>query len=165
MAERTRKAQVIPPSNRLRRKALNPSRGFTLTLSPEDVRRLEDVVHRSTDKFNLTVAEQLRIMRDEFAPALADPELRPRFVARILPIAFSIKGLGGTFQYDLLTTIAKSLHDFCGRLGAVSDVQMAVIRAHVDALYAVLARRVTGQGGEIEQALLVAIRKAVERFA
>lgn len=166
MPDPTRRAQFIPPSTRLRRKAVNPTRGFGLTLSPDEVRRLEEVVERSSDKFNRAVADQLRLMRDGFASALAAPERRPDYIARIAPLAFDIKGLGGTFKYELLTAIAKSLHDFCGRLsGEVGDVQMAIVRTHIDALYAVLAGRVTGQGGDLERELLETIREAVARFA
>ena len=53
----------MPPSQELRRKAVNFKKGFKLKLEPEEIRKLEAVVEKATDQFTIEVAEKLRALR------------------------------------------------------------------------------------------------------
>lgn len=155
------KAQIIPPSMELRRRAVNSKKGFSINPQPEDLKKIEKVVHQSSDKFIASVAAALRALREALADAEKDPARWEGLMVDIRRNAFDIKGLGGTFDYPLLTEIARSLHAVAGRMGDASPKQMAIIRCHIDALYVVLAQRIQGSGGKVEQELLEAFRLAV----
>ncbi|MFN3460488.1 MAG: transcriptional regulator [Oceanibaculum sp.] len=157
------KAQIIPPSMELRRRAVNSKKGFSINPQPEELKKIETVVHQSSDKFIASVAAALRALREALASAEKDPARWEGLMVDIRRHAFDIKGLGGTFDYPLLTEIARSLHAVAGRMGDANPRQMAIIRCHIDALYVVLAQRIQGSGGKLESELLEAFRLAVAK--
>jgi hypothetical protein len=162
MAGRT-KAQIIPPSNELRRKAVNYKKGFSVDLTPSEMRELEKVVHAATDKFTIAASASLKALRELVADARAGKTKPADIIRRVAREALDLKGLGGTFDYPLVTRIAKSLNDYASQLGKIGKPQLDVVGVHVDALYVLMAQRITGTGGETEwqvlEALSVATRK------
>ncbi|RKQ68397.1 transcriptional regulator [Oceanibaculum indicum] len=157
------KAQIIPPSMDLRRRAVNSKKGFSINPQPDELKKIEKAVHQSSDKFIASVAAALRSLREALASAETDPARWEALMVEIRRHAFDIKGLGGTFDYPLLTEIARSLHAVAGRMGDANPKQMAIIRCHIDALYVVLAERIQGSGGKVEQELLEAFRLAIAK--
>lgn len=155
------KAQIIPPSTELRRRAVNSKQGFSINPRPEELKKIENAVHQSGDKFIASVAAALRSLRSALASAEHDPSRWEPLIGDIRRHAFDIKGLGGTFDYPLLTEIARSLHAAAGRVGDTNPKQMAIIRCHIDALYVVLAQRIQGSGGKLEREVLEAFRLAI----
>lgn len=159
-----RKAQIIPPRADLKQKAVNLSKGFDLRLTPEVVRKLEEVVHQSRDAFTADIAERLVAMRRLLSESRPSDAEQQAMVAQIYESSLEIKGAGGTIGYDLLTQIGKSLNDFVAGLPALDDRQVRVVGLHIDALYAVLANRITGRGGIIESAIVEAFGEARRKF-
>lgn len=159
-----RKTQIIPPRADLKQKAVNLSKGFDLRLTPEVVRKLEEVVHQSRDAFTADIAERLVAMRRLLAESRPSDEQQQAMVAQIYESSLEIKGAGGTIGYDLLSQIGKSLNDFVAGLSALDDRQARVVGLHIDALYAVLANRITGRGGIIESAIVEAFGEARRKF-
>lgn len=159
-----KRTQIIPPRADLKQKAVNLSKGFDLRLTPEVVRKLEEVVHKSRDAFTTDIAEKLVEMRRLLTESRPEPEQQRELVARIYDTSLDIKGAGGTIGYDLLTQIGKSLNDFVAGLQALDDRQVRVVGLHIDALYAVLANRITGRGGVIESAIVEAFGEARRKF-
>ncbi len=159
-----KRAQIIPPRADLKQKAVNLSKGFDLRLTPEVVRKLEEVVHKSRDAFTTDIAEKLVEMRRLLLESRPEPEQQRELVARIYDASLDIKGAGGTIGYDLLTQIGKSLNDFVAGMQALDDRQVRVVGLHIDALYAVLANRITGRGGIIESAIVEAFGEARRKF-
>jgi hypothetical protein len=163
MAGRT-KAQIIPPSTELRRKAVNYKKGFSVELTPAEMRQLEKVVHAATDKFNVAASLSLKALRELVAAAEGGQIPAEHIVRRVAREALDLKGLGGTFDYPLVTRIAKSLNDFTGQLSKVGKRQLQVIALHVDALYVLLAQQITGTGGETEWQVLEGLTQATKKF-
>ena len=159
-----KKAVFVPPPQDLRRKVVNYKKGFALKLAPEELRRLEEVVEKATDDFTREVADKLRQLRAAIAEAAggsADPG--PAMQA-IRALSLDIKGMGGMFKYPLLTAYAKSLNDFVVMMKTPTAIQLDIIAAQIDALYVVMANRITGTGGRIERDLLDALRVATEKY-
>ena len=155
-----KRAQIIPPRADLKKKAVNLSKGFDMRLTPEVVRKLEEVVHKSRDTFTEDIAEKLVAMRRLLTEGGADPKRQREIVAQLYDASLEIKGAGGTIGYDLLSQIGKSLNDFVTGLEALDGRQARVIGLHVDALYAVLANRITGRGGVVENAIVEVFEEA-----
>lgn len=154
-----RRAKIIPPRADLKKKAVNFTTGLDLRLTPELVRKLEKVVHESRDRFTTDIAERLSAMRRDLVE-VGDPAAQRALVGRIYASSLEIKGAGGTIGYDLLTQIGKSLNDFVHGLEALDGRQARVVGLHIDALYVVLANRITGRGGIIESAIVEAFGEA-----
>ncbi|MCR9070909.1 MAG: transcriptional regulator [Alphaproteobacteria bacterium] len=159
-----RRAQIIPPRPDLRRKAVNHSKGFDLKLSPAMVQKLEQVVHKARDTFTADIADRLVAMRKALREAGEGPEQERQALALIYSNSLDIKGAGGTIGYDLLTAIGKSLNDFAAGLTRLDRRRSDVIDLHIDALYVVLANRITGRGGPTEAAVLKAFSAVRTKF-
>ena len=97
--------------------------------------------------------------------ALRDKPKRPEAIIAANDLAYSVKALGGTFQYPLMTQIAKSMEIFVADRTTANEKQLLVIQLHIDSLYVILAGRVTGFGSTVEQATVAALTKLTERYA
>jgi hypothetical protein len=158
------KVQIIQPSMDLRKRAVNFKTGFGVILTPDEAVKLEAVVEKSSDNFAKQVAAKLKVLRESLA-ALSD-ETAPHMalIERVASDALEIKGLGGTFKFPLLTQIAKSLHDYAAQIKEPNVWHGVIFAHHIDALYVVLAQRITGLGGKVEAELLKALRQASTKY-
>lgn len=158
------KVQIIQAPTDLRKRAVNFKTGFGVILSPQETQKLQLVVERSSDEFTRNIGEKLKALREEMA-VFEDGEAPSKaLVERIVADALEIKGLGGTFKFPLLTQIAKSLHDYATQITEPNAWNTVIVSHHIDALYVVLAQRITGLGGRIEAELLKALRAASTKF-
>lgn len=102
--------------------------------------------------------------RKTIITALNDKSKRPAAVEAAADLAYSVKALGGTFQYPLMTQIAKSMETFMADRTTANEKQLLVAQLHIDSLYVILAGRVTGFGSSVEQATVAALTKLTERY-
>ncbi|WP_020398377.1 Hpt domain-containing protein [Kordiimonas gwangyangensis] len=70
---------------------------------------------------------------------------------RIYDLSHNIKGMGSSFNFDLMTSVGTSLCRYIKHGGAT--ISPKVIDAHVRIFEVVLANRIMGDGGEKGQAL------------
>lgn len=158
------KVQIIQPSGDLRKRAVNFKTGFGVVLSLGETQKLQNVVEKSTEKFVRDIGATLRKMREDLAALPEGEILTHDMLVRVGNDAIDIKGLGGTFKFPLLTQIAKSLHDYVQKIETPSAWNAVIVGHHIDALYVVLAQRITGFGGQLESELLVALRAAGAKY-
>lgn len=154
----------MPPSQELRRKAVNFKKGFRLKLEPEEIRKLEAVVEKATDQFTVEVAEKLRGLRVALKDVAHSQIGADQAMQAIRTMSLEIKGMGGMFKYPLLTAFAKSLNDFTKDMGVPTPIQLDIIAAQIDALYVVMGNRIQGSGSKIEMQLLSALEEAARKY-
>ncbi|AUG52569.1 transcriptional regulator [Thalassospira marina] len=159
------KVQIIPPRTELKQRAVNFTKGFDVDLAPEQLEELEKVVQRSSDSFVRSIGHDLTESRQLVIDAIGNADLRSAAVEKCADLAYSTKALGGTFDYPLMTQIAKSLEIFLAGRTTANRRQLMVTQLHIDAIYVILASRVTGFGTSIEQATTVALAKLAARYA
>lgn len=162
MAKR-QKPVFLPPAQDLRLKAVNLKKGYPLKLEPAELRRLESVIERAADALHKETAEKLRLLRAALND-VAKGDRADQAMRAIRSLSLDIKGMGGMFKYPLLTAFAKSLNDFTKDMGLPGPRQLDIIAAQIDALYVVMARRITGDGGPTERELLAALKQATARY-
>jgi hypothetical protein len=158
------KVQIIQPSMDLRKRAVNFKTGFGVILTPDEAVKLEAVVEKSSDTFAKQVAAKLKVLRESLAALNDDTAPHMALIDRVASDALEIKGLGGTFKFPLLTQIAKSLHDYAAQIKEPNVWHGVIFAHHIDALYVVLAQRITGLGGKVESELLKALRQASNKY-
>lgn len=163
--KKKKNVQIIPAQTDLKRKAVNFIKGFDINLSPEQLEDLEQVVQRSSETFVRDIGKDLMECRKLVINALRDKSKRPEAITAANDLAYSVKALGGTFQYPLMTQIAKSMEIFVADRTTANEKQLLVIQLHIDSLYVILAGRVTGFGSTVEQATVAALTKLTERYA
>lgn len=146
--------RFLAPDDRLSKKALSLSKGFPLSLTDEDVAKLEAVIERAKDGFTTTVTSRLRNLRGFLAQLRQDPSERHEgLVADIKSAAYELKGMGGMFGFPMLTSVAGLLHAYVDSKRTFTERHIAVVGIHIDVLYVILARQVTRMGKEMEQEL------------
>ncbi len=160
-----KKVRIIRPPDDLRRRAVNTTRGLNLDLTAAELARIESAVNRSKDRFVSQIAEKLKTLRALHIEAEAKPELRPAYLAQLRDESLAIKGLGGTFGYHVVTSIAASLNDFVLKRQTVDGPQLLVIRLHIDAIYVILARKAATMRPEDEGELVASFRILTAKHA
>ncbi|MBC8339138.1 MAG: response regulator [Rhodospirillales bacterium] len=87
---------------------------------------------------------------------------RGKFFGEINLLALELRGQGGTFGYPLISTFGKMLYDATTEGCREDDHAVEIVKAHIDAMGAVLREKVSGDGGKIGRALLASLKKAIE---
>lgn len=160
-----KKAQIIPPRSDLRQKAVNFSKGLDLRLDRQVLVELEKVVHKSTDKIIKDIADRLAAMRLTLK-AVSSKKIEAHEARQaIFSHSHAIKGIGGTIGFDLLTSISKSLNDIAGSEVALTKRMIKILDLHIDALYVVVAKRIKGVGGQVEEQVVQSFDEARRKFS
>ncbi|MDX2222491.1 MAG: response regulator [Rhodospirillaceae bacterium] len=79
-------------------------------------------------------------------------------------IAHELRGQGGTFGYPLITVFAKSLYDVTKPPCPHDDNMLEIVKAHIDAMRAVLREKIEGDGGEVGQQLFKSLKLAIAKY-
>lgn len=78
-------------------------------------------------------------------------------------LAHELRGQGGTFGYPLITMFGRMLYEATGTGCPEDDNAIEVVRAHVDAMRAVIRDKVAGDGGEVGRALMKSLKLAIDK--
>ena len=76
-------------------------------------------------------------------------------------LALELRGQGGTFGYPLISTFGKMLYNATLEGCREDDNALGIVKAHIDAMGAVLREKVSGDGGQVGRALLASLKKAI----
>jgi len=74
-----------------------------------------------------------------------------------------LKGQGGTFKYDLITTIGNDLCRYIERPIAFTERRLAVVGFHIDAMSRVQRDAITGNGGALGERMVGTLRGMVKK--
>ena len=94
--------------------------------------------------------------------ALKQESGRSKYFAEINLLALELRGQGGTFGYNLISTLGKMLYDATVEGCPEDNNAVEIVKAHIDAMRAVLREKITGDGGEVGRELLESLKKAIE---
>lgn len=132
---------------------------------PDDVMALAEAsLEKMAEDYPDWVAKLIKSLYTEHAQCLEKPDQRRGFFGKIYAIAHDMRGQGGTFGYDLISTFSESLCDFTTKTGGSSDNHVEIVKSHIDAMNAVIKERVKGDGGEIGQAIAKSLQDAIGKF-
>ncbi len=63
----------------------------------------------------------------------------------------------------MITTFGKSLYDFTEGTAKRDDNHLEIVKAHIDAMKAVIGGRIEGDGGAVGNELQEALRQAIDK--
>ena len=129
----------------------------------EAIQAAEAEFNKMSEDYPDWVQSLIDELSDNYRRCIDTPEIRHEKVAVIHDIAHDMKGQGGTFGYPLITNFGDSLYKCTHKSEEASDNLVELIKAHVDGMKAVISGRVSGDGGEIGQELLVSLDQAVQK--
>jgi len=156
---------LFKPTNYLREKCaggkLNPlERGEMPTAIIEEA---EKKLERATLDFTKWAQDYLGRLSDLCTQALLEPGRRTQQFTEINQVALELRGQGGTFGYPLISIFGKMLFDSTRDGCREDDAQVEIVKAHVDAMRAVLREKIAGDGGEIGKQLIAALREGIAK--
>lgn len=105
--------------------------------------------------------KQLSLLCDK---ALGGVGSRNEVFGEINLLAHELRGQGGTFGYPLITTFAKMLYEATGNKCRQDDNAVELVKAHIDAMRAVLRDKVSGDGGSIGRELQHSLEAVVAKL-
>lgn len=150
--------------NRLKEKAGGAGAQGTGSI-PEDVlAQATEALEKMAEDYPDWVARLLTELYEEHRRCVDTPDQRRAFFKAIRDVAHDMRGQGGTFGYDLISDFSDSLYDFAGRSTGMTDNHVEIIKAHIDAMNAVIKGRVRGDGGDVGRALKKGLEEAIAKY-
>ena len=161
MAEPETKVQIINPPNTLRTMVDDgkATRGIDPSLLSKAEKALEDAkpqieAHVKGEATRLQ-ATMGRVMSSQGADKPALEEL--------FHIAFELKGQGTSAGYPLVTRFADSLCRYTEAVKNPTAKELAIMKAHVDSITAIVGRSIHGDQNPIGLAIAAELEKVVGR--
>jgi len=86
-------------------------------------------------------------------------------VQRLYDLVHNIKGMGTSFDFQLMTVVGASLCNYIKSLGEGEAVNKRILDAHVRAFEVVLSNRIKGDGGPQGSALKARLEAIIQEEA
>lgn len=151
--------------NHLQKKAGGMSGGGMGEIPVALLEQAEEKLQRVGLDFTDWATDYLGNLSKLCVAAMGNPQARPKQLEDINLLAHELRGQGGTFGYPLITTFAKSLYDATRPGSTFNDAAVEIVKAHVDAMRAVIREKVSGDGGETGRALLKSLEIAIAKHS
>lgn len=151
--------------NALKEKLMGAGAAGHAAVSEDALARVEANLEDMSEDYPDWVMATVEKLRELHARSVDTPKERKRFYELIRGHAFEMKGQGGTFGFPLISTFAASLHETTGPGAQANDATVEIIKAHVDAIAAVIKERIKGPGGEIGRDLANGLKAAIEKHS
>jgi len=155
--------------NRLRDKAMTGfvDDGSPGAISTEALDAAEAEFDKMAEGYPDWVQGHIETMYDHYRHCVEKPKSRRMCFRKLTFIAHDMRGQGGTFGYDLISIVGGSLYEFADfhKDGKIEDKHVELVGAHIDAMKALIAGRINGDGGAVGKELLNSLEKAKEKYA
>ena len=129
---------------------------------PDAVREAEAAVAALAENYTVWVREDLATARGALERSRESMPENAAAVREIFDVCHNVKGQGGSFGYDLMTSIGGSLCDFVRDGGDAPEATLQVIEAHIAALEFVVDRNIKGDGGDAGRELVAKLKTMAE---
>lgn len=116
---------------------------------PDVLRQAEQAVDDLQGDYPAWTQKDIDGLREAINCARRDPKTLPQAISDIFKCALDLKGQGGGFGYDLITSTGDFLTKFMVERATVSSRDFEIICAHVDTMQAVIRQDIKGDGGKI----------------
>lgn len=150
--------------NKLKEKTAGLGGDENVEISPEALAEAEAALAEMSEDYPDWVSSTIDKLSEQHRNCVDDPDKRKEHFQEIREIAHDMKGQGGTFGYPLISTFSDALYGFADARGKLTDDHVEIIKAHVDAMRAVISNRVKGDGGEIGAELTKGLAAAIAKY-
>ena len=162
----TQSPKIIRPPNRIRDK-LGIAEGETgFSINPDAIERAERYVNEAGLDYVAITIDDWEELNNLIHSAMAQqPAVESATIATINRIAHDMKGQAGAFGYDYLTEIAEYLEHFTRPLKHPNPKQLALIKAHIEAIHVVIAQKIMTDDHPMTHELKQGLRLAIEKYS
>jgi len=154
--------QLITPPNLLKAKV---GTGGVGGIDPDLIKRAEDVIDTMSDEFAESVTREIMRLMKLAMDLENDPAKAEKILKKVRRVGHDLRGQGATYNYDLISDVAASLYRYTERLSGSAALNGEVIRAHADAMRAIIKNQVKGNGGEVGVDLVKSLDALVDRMS
>ncbi len=155
-------AKMVQPPNKIKQK-LGPAVNVRDLLKPEAVNKAQATIDSKRDEFLLWAAEDLNALSKHLQDLKSKP-LTTELLENIVHCGEHLRDRGGTFGYDLVSQIAKSMVNYCFTIHSPAEHHLIVIEKHIEGLRTVLSEKVEGTGGIIGAELLKGLTSLTVKY-
>ena len=133
--------------------------------TPEELFKLAEArVEKLKDEFVKILKKECDRLLDFINKADAgDAAGRAAAIKGLRRISHELRGQGGTFGYPLVSQIGDSMVKYLDANEIFNEPELKIVRAHIDAIRAVSATDIKGDGGEIGRALLGELMRILDK--
>ena len=153
-------AETVNPPNPLE-KAKNGD--GPVSLDPNVLKRAEESVEKLAEDYSSFAQADVDGIKAAIARAEQNPAERSVALADIYTRALDLKGQGGGFGYNKITSIGDLLTKFLEGKEDLSSREFEIVHAHVDAMQAVLREEMKGGGDKIGVQIVDGLAQLVQK--
>ncbi len=155
------KLEIINPPKGLKEKAGTGGPGI---MDPKALEKGEEAIASMADSYLDSVADDLRHIDEAFKKLEAATGDRKEELKGVFQTALILKGQGGSFGYDLMTTIGNELCRLIEKLDKAGPKEVEAIKLHIDSMKLVIANDIKGDGGETGKKMLAGLQQVCDKL-
>ncbi len=155
------KLEIINPKNVLKEKVGSNGAG---AIDLEALEMAENVIASMAGSYLDSVADDLRKTDEAFKKFEAATGDRKEELMGVFQTALVLKGQGGSFGYDLMTTIGNELCRLIEKLDKAGPKEVEAIKLHIDSMKLVIANDLKGDGGDTGKKMLSGLQQVCDKL-
>jgi len=153
--------EIINPPNLLKDKVKTGGPG---AVDAATLERADAAVANLADQYLDWVVQDLdRIVKAYEDLKAASEEAVPEKLEAIFQISHDIKGQGGSFGYDMMTSVGNQLCRLIEHADATNPKLVEAIAVHIETLKLVIAQRIKGNGGKVGEQMLTGLEQIFKK--
>lgn len=156
-------AKMVRPPNKIKRK-IGPAANVRDLLKPETIQKAQKRIDDRQKEFVVWAESDVDALT-KYLRELKSQPLTNALLENIVHCGEHLRDRGGTFGYELISHIAKSMVNYCFTIHTPSDHHAIVIEKHIEGLRTVLTEDVKGNGGAIGMELLKNLKLLTEKYS
>ena len=155
-------AKIVHPPNKIKEKIGNTANPRNM-LRQENVNAGQETINARKDDFVEWARDDIEILAANLHEIQNMP-MTSQHLENIIVSAEHLRDRGGTFNYNLLTKIAKSLVDYCATITKPSPDHAVVVSKHIEGLRIILGSEIEGDGGTIGTDLMESLTQLTDKY-
>jgi chemotaxis protein histidine kinase CheA len=149
--------EIITPPNTLKTKV---KKGGPGAINPAMLEKAEQVLAGLSDSYLEWVQQDLKNIAAAYEGLKAGQGDQKKTLETIFRIAHDMKGQGGSFGYNLVTSVGNELCRMIEKFPAtISAAHIDAIGVHIDSLKLIVAQKMKGDSGSTGAAILAGLQK------
>lgn len=149
--------------NKLKEKTAGLGGSEGVEISADALAKAEAALSDMSEDYPDWVNQLIDQLAEAHRRCVDTPDDRRNQFEEINGISHDMKGQGGTFGYPLISSFSDSLYGFTNISSNITDDHVDLVKAHVDAMRAVISNRISGDGGEIGTELTKGLQQAIAK--
>ena len=154
--------EIINPPNTLKTKVKTGGPG---AVNLDALERAEKVIANLSDSYLDWVQEDLKKISAAFEELKAGRGVQKDVLQNIFRVAHDMKGQGGSFGYNLMTSVGNELCRMIEKMPSpLTQAHISAIGVHIDSMKLIIAQRLKGDAGKTGEAMLAGLQQVSDKL-